>query len=92
MYNDIVSFMEKYKKLSTEEAKTRLRKKRREMGYQPKFFEQKIGMPAPQFQQLEKFSYRSKPSVESLIKIAYAMNISLDDLMYFNNEGEILNE
>lgn len=81
VYADIIKFMEEYKDMDYKTIKENLRAKRKELGLTPKFFEQKLGIPSPQYQHFEKLSAKSKPSVETLIKLCYAMNISILDLL-----------
>jgi len=81
MYEDIIKFMEIYADMDYKTIKTNLRAKRRELRFTPKSFETKLGIPASQYCQFEKLSYRYKPSVETLIKICFVMDISILELL-----------
>lgn len=81
MYDDIVAFMLRYEKADYTTVKTNLRRVRKLKGLTPKYFEKKIGVPAKQYGQFEKLSYAHKPSIETLIKVCYAMDSELDELL-----------
>lgn len=81
MYTDVIQFIQEYDKMDFKTIKENLRAKRKELGLTPKFFEAKIGIPSPQYQQFEKLSYPYKPTLETLIKICYAMDISILELL-----------
>lgn len=88
MYKDIYEFAKLYKDMDVASIKTQIRKKRRELEYSPKEIARRIGCSSETYQQLEKLSYRYKPSLESLINVCYAMHVTLFELMdipYENN-------
>lgn len=87
-YGEILEFLESYKDIDANTIKEKLRAKRKELGLTPKFFETKAGIPSQQYQHFEKKSNKYKPSLETLIKICYAMGISLLELMQTEAEEE----
>lgn len=82
MYEDIVAFIKAYENVDYQTIKVNLRAKRKALGLTPKYFEAKVGIPATQYGQFEKLSYKFKPSLETLVKICHAMDVPILELLH----------